>query len=166
MTVEEVWGVPAHPLFVHVPVVLLPVIAIGACAMALRPEWRRRYALHLPIAALVVAVATLLAVKSGEPLKDALQPALGTRIDRHADLGDQTALLATLFFLAAAVTASGDWWLRRRAAEVANAVPGRLVTAAAVTAAALGVLAAIWAIRTGHEGARVTWSGVDVGGGE
>lgn len=163
---EELWGIPAHPLFVHLPVVLLPVLAPGAWLVAARPDWRQRWLRPLFAVSLVTMVATILAAESGGPLKEALQPGLGTRIDRHQELGEQTARLAALFFASVAVTTGADWWLRRDRTRVdLRAVGARAVQAVAVTAAVLGTLAAIWAIRTGHEGARVTWSGVEVGGG-
>lgn len=150
---EELWGLPAHPFFVHIPVVLLPILGSVALMMVARPKWRRRRPLLFVGTTLVTTVATILAARSGEPFKEALQPGLGSRIDRHADLGDQTALLATLFFVAVAAMAAGDRWISGRK---------RTVTALSMVAGVLGALAAIWVIRTGHEGARVTWSGVDV----
>ena len=36
-------GLPAHPLFVHVPVVLIPVTLVAAVALMVRPDWLRGY---------------------------------------------------------------------------------------------------------------------------
>ena len=35
-------GLPAHPLFLHVPVILIPVAALAALALAARPSWWTR----------------------------------------------------------------------------------------------------------------------------
>ncbi len=165
---EELWGIPAHPLFVHVPVVALPVLGAAGWLVAARTGWRQRFSLPLLGATLVTMVATILASRSGGPLEEALQPGIGTRIDRHQQLGEQTTVLTILFFVGVVAMTGGDQWLRLRGrSETGEIRPAHrhAVRALAVGAAVLGTLAAIWAIRTGHEGARVTWSGVEVGGG-
>lgn len=164
---DEILGVPAHPLFVHVPVVLLPGLGLVACAFVVRPAWRQRYAAPFLVVTLVTTIITILAARSGESLEDALQPALGTTIDRHAELGDQTALLATLFAVAAASVVGADWWFLRRPTDLAPdpvRSRSRTMQLASAGVAALAILATVWVIRAGHEGARVTWSGVEVGG--
>lgn len=151
----ELFGTPAHPLLVHIPIVLLPLLAVVAIVMATKPELRRRFGLWLLVATLVTAAVTFWATQAGEQLQDALQPALGSKGDRHAELGDQTALLATVFFVGAGLMVVIDRWfkqLTRSAVVLAWAV------------AAIGVVTAVWVIRTGHEGARITWDGVNVGG--
>ena len=32
-------GLPAHPLFLHVPVILIPVVGVAALALVARPAW-------------------------------------------------------------------------------------------------------------------------------
>lgn len=152
----ELFGTPAHPLLVHIPVVVLPLLAIAAIALAARPAWRQRVGWLLAGVTLITAAITVLATKSGERLHDALQPSLGSLADDHMQLGNQTALLAVIFFVAtAAMFAIDRWYLPRTN-------PKRWPTAFAVGVALLGVLATVWAIRTGHEGARITWEGIDV----
>jgi hypothetical protein len=65
-------GLPAHPLFLHIPVILSPVAALGALALVIRPRWFARFG--VPIAGLtVVALAgTLLTVGAGLALRAAL----------------------------------------------------------------------------------------------
>ena len=41
MEITTIMGVPAHPLMVHVPVVLVPLSLIGALLMFI-PRWRER----------------------------------------------------------------------------------------------------------------------------
>ena len=162
--IEELWDLPAHPLLVHFPVVLLPIFAAGAVAVAIRPEWRRRFGWHLVGASLVGAVSALAATRSGKPFQQALQPGLGSVADRHADLGNQTAVLAILFLAGAAATSAIDRWYSADT-PVDSARRQRVATGSAVVTAVMGIAAAVWVIRTGHEGARITWMGVDVGGG-
>jgi len=152
---SELFGTPAHPLLVHIPVVLLPLLAIAAIVLAARPAWRVRLSWALAGAALITAAVTVWATQSGERLRDALQPSLGSLAERHAELGDQTALLATMFFVGAAALAAIDRWYGPR--SPAKKWPTVLASAVGL----VGVATAVWAIRTGHEGARITWIGVE-----
>lgn len=151
----ELFGVPAHPLLVHIPIVLLPLLALLAIVMAAKPSWRSRLMWTLLVATLVAAVVTFWATQAGEELQDALQPALGSKGDRHAELGDQTSVLAWVFCVGAAAMFVVDRWFKRLM---------RSANALAWTVAALGVVTTVWVIRTGHEGARITWDGVNLGG--
>lgn len=40
---DSIFGIPAHPLFVHIPVVLIPLAAVGVVIMVIRPTWWERY---------------------------------------------------------------------------------------------------------------------------
>ncbi|CAN5587005.1 hypothetical protein BH10ACT2_BH10ACT2_15760 [soil metagenome] len=152
----EIFGTPAHPLLIHIPVVVLPLLAIGAIVLAAKPSWRSRFSWALAGATLATAAVTFWATQSGKRLRDALQPSLGSLAERHAELGDQTALLATAFFIGAACLVVMDRWvLPRRPAKLWPVV-------FAIVVALVGVASAVWVIRTGHEGARITWKGVDV----
>ena len=162
--IEELWDIPAHPLLVHFPIVLIPVFAAGAVATAIRPDWRRRFGWALAGTTLVGAGAALAAARSGKPFQEALQPGLGPLADRHADLGNQSALFAVLFLVSASATAAADRWYSTRAESAESPIGPRVGAGLAVVTAILGVVAAVWVIRTGHEGARITWIGVDVGG--
>jgi len=151
----ELFDVPAHPLLVHIPIVLLPLLAIAAVVIAAKPEWRSRLIWSLFAATLITAAVTVWATQAGEQLEQALQPTLGSKADRHAELGDQTALLATIFFVGAAAMAIMDRWFQRLT---------RSARALAWGVALIGVVTAVWVIRTGHEGSRITWDGIKIGG--
>ena len=75
------------------------------------------------------------------------------------ELGNQTALLATIFFAGAALLVVMDRWYLPRASK-SRAERSAIVLASLV--ALVGVVAAVWVIRTGHEGARITWDGVNL----
>ena len=152
----ELFGTPAHPLLVHIPIVLLPLLAIAAIVMAAKPALRRRLTWALAGSTLVTAAVTYWATRSGNRLRHALQPALGSKANRHMELGNQTAVLATAFFVGTALMVVMEKSILPRKATKRSAI----VLASVV--ALIGVVAALWVIRTGHEGARITWIGVDV----
>lgn len=156
---ERIFDLPAHPLLVHFPVVAIPVLAIVAVVIVVSRRWRR--ALGLPSIALGVAcvASTWLATQSGEALVDPLF--LESVIKDHRSLGNTTLyfVLALFIFLCAFVMVA-----RRADAgdDGGEAAPGRLRSASLVLSAVVvvfAVLSTTWVVRTGHEGARVTWEG-------
>jgi hypothetical protein len=50
-------GLPAHPLFLHVPVILIPVATIGALALVAHPAWFRRNGLWLGLVTVIAGGA-------------------------------------------------------------------------------------------------------------
>src|ERR1700733_6072239 len=42
-------GLPAHPLFVHVPVVLIPATVVAAVVFTVKPDWFQRYGIALAV---------------------------------------------------------------------------------------------------------------------
>ena len=39
---DQLFDLPAHPLLIHAPIVLLPIAAILTIVLAFKPAWRRR----------------------------------------------------------------------------------------------------------------------------
>jgi hypothetical protein len=154
MELENLWGLPAHPLVVHAAVVLLPLAVIATLVAAAVPRLRRAYG---PVAlglALAATVAVGLAQGSGESLEE--------RVDRtplvheHTEKGERVLPWAIgVTVVAAAVTAAP--WLDRRRASVSP----RAVTAAAIVLALVVGTGATWTIvDVGHSGAKATWHDV------
>jgi uncharacterized membrane protein len=72
MEISKLFGLPAHPLIVHIPVVLLPIAAIGAILMVLSLSWRARIGWLVVIAAGISLLFVQLAIGSGERLQDSV----------------------------------------------------------------------------------------------
>lgn len=157
-------------MFVHLPLVLMPLLALAAIAVAVRPAWRDRFAVVLGGAGIVLVVATWLAVSSGEAFDDLLDGQ--APIERHEELARQSRLLAVAFvvFLLATVVIARLQPRRRpgtlaRDLGAAAAHPprspalGGVGHACAAITVLLGVLATVWMLRTGHEGAKAVWDG-------
>ncbi len=156
---ESLFGIPSHPLFVHLPVVVIPVAAVVAVVLAFSPPLRPRLSSWLAGLVGVGLLSTFLATRSGEAFYDAIEDRIGELAETHEELGRQTLILVALFFVAAAITAIVD----RLAARSPGDDQGQLrlpATVLAVGTALLGIVAAAWMVRTGHEGARIVWDGV------
>jgi hypothetical protein len=65
-------GLPAHPLFIHVPVVLIPLSVLGALACVARPAWWDRYGVLLCLCGIVAMSSIFLAMQAGAALEGAL----------------------------------------------------------------------------------------------
>ncbi len=158
------FGLPSHPLLVHIPVVLVPLGALGAIAIVARPGWRVRYGALVAIVILIGAAGAVLAAHTGEELQRQV-PRSATLHD-HVQAGDLARLAAVLFAGAAVAHVGFDWWLRTKAARDGGAAVAphplvahrRIISAVLGTALLLTAVAAagamVWA---GHLGAKATW---------
>ncbi|HVL82962.1 MAG TPA: DUF2231 domain-containing protein [Pseudonocardia sp.] len=141
-------GIPAHPLLVHAVVVLIPLAAAGAAALAVRPAWNRPYGPLVAAAALAGAVSATLAKFAGDQLEAALDvtAAFAPVIAEHGRLGLFTVVAAWPF----AVLAIGAALLDRRGTGPAPRVGWALSAVAGLVAVVLTVLA-------GHSGSAAVW---------
>lgn len=160
MEISELFGLPAHPLFVHLPVVLVPLAAIGATLIALRPAWRARFGVLIAAAAGIGLVGIQLAIGSGEELEERVTES--EALERHEDLAGITRLSVLVFFVA--VTAFVVYDRRRRTRAVlagpgtrAATRPSRALVALAALTVATSVLATTAVVQAGHTGAEATW---------
>src|SRR3954466_11487447 len=64
--IDEAFGLPAHPLLLHVPVVLIPLLVLGTVAVIARPAWRERFGLAWGTLAAVSLAGTVLTAGAGE----------------------------------------------------------------------------------------------------
>jgi len=166
---DQLFDLPAHPLLIHAPIVLLPIAAILTIVLAFKPAWRRRAGWFPFSGVFVVTVLLFGAKESGESFSDAFDSAFGEGaidIDRHEELGNMTFVL-TLVWLAAMFALTMWEAVQRRGATDASGTTDTALTPSpyvsyglSALASLFAVLATIWLIRTGHEGAEVVWSPV------
>lgn len=144
---ESVFDLPTHVLVVHAPVVLIPLVAAATVALAVRTEWRARYGMALLLATATVLVATLLATKTGEEFDGLLEGQVDT--DDHESYAQTTLWFVVAWFLSVAGTVVA---MRRGVAR-------QLLLGVTALAVVLASMSTYWVVRTGHEGARITWDG-------
>jgi len=153
---DTAFGLPLHPLVVHLVVVLLPLASITVLLAAVWPRFRR-WAGPLPLGLAVVGtVAVPVATQAGEALADA---GLGQKptVAPHAALGDLMIWWALALLLAAGLV----FWLhlKTRTAD-SNRKPGQaLVASIAVFAAVAAVGTVVHVYRVGDSGASSVWGG-------
>ncbi|WP_199442502.1 DUF2231 domain-containing protein [Umezawaea beigongshangensis] len=157
-----IFGLPAHPLLVHAVVVLLPLSAAGAIAVAVRPAWRARFG--WPVLALTAAAvgAVPMAQAAGEQLDAALGTPQDPLIRRHADLGNDLMPFALGFgVLVVVLLVAGRLADRERAADGEGGGDAKTWRTISVLVSALVVVAAVAAVvqtvRVGHSGSTAVW---------
>lgn len=142
-------GLPAHPLLVHLVVVVLPAAALMAILGSLWPAAQRKFTFLTPALALFGLVLVPITIEAGEQLADTM--GIGAAIDHHATLARRIMPFAIALF----VTTVGQWAYLRFAERRTwlTAVVAILVIASAVATAVQVALA-------GDAGAHLVWSGV------
>lgn len=185
MDITNIGGLPAHPLLVHLPVVLVPLATLGALLMLLRPSWRRTYEIPTAVLAVLAAIATQLAIGSGESLEERV--AESDLVEQHSKIAEQARPFIFVFALIMVAVVVVDLWSRRQAAAAAPSTDGsgganpgeadggavstitRPTTSVARSTAAtvavvltalglvFGVISTVQVYRTGHSGAKATW---------
>lgn len=158
---NEVFGLPAHPLIVHAPVVLLPLALIGVILMIVRPGWRSWLLIPTTLIGGIGAVGAIAASQTGEWLQQRV-PATQL-VSNHQQLGEMARNLSILFAGMLVLWAARQLVLDR--GWLANSPLPRLFEPAWVGAAiialtlVLGALTTAWVVQAGHSGAKAAWKG-------
>lgn len=158
-------GLPAHPLFIHVPVIMIPLSVIGALACIVRPAWFERYGILLCLAAIVAMSSTFLAMQAGAALEGALhlQGQTANLIHQHSRAAHILAIVFVLFtavliltFAAHRIAGGSPTGL-----GIADRILGTSSTLMAMRVAlvVLALVSAFMVFRVGDLGAKAVWSG-------
>ena len=159
---DELFGLPAHPLLVHGAVVLVPLAAIGVVLTAFWPAARAKLAIAVVVIAVAGTVMAFLSAESGETLQgDVRETEL---VEEHAELGE-TGLASAVAVLVAAlgVAGVGVYEQRRSGSTTDEGSQRRMVQIRVGVGAVAVVLALVGTVqiaRIGHSGAKATWDEV------
>jgi hypothetical protein len=146
--ISKMLGLPAHVLFLHVPVVLVPIVCILIAALAIRPAWRAKWGVATGLLAVGTMAATILTVGAGNALADERGGTRAGKLAEHAELGEQLRLLIIVLTIAFILLLVAD----QHMTLIPMAAP---IIAVAFTA--LAILTIVWVARTGHLGAELAW---------
>jgi uncharacterized membrane protein len=173
MELEKIFGLPAHPFLVHMPVVLIPLCGIVAIVFAFKTAWLDRFGWALVAVTGLGAVGGILAAGSGEGL-EAIQHRAGetpsAAAEDHFELGETARNMGILFFLIVLAVVAIRWYARKHGGTegIWTALSSK---AAGIVMAVLLVVsagAATYSIsKAGHQGAKLVWEdeGKPEGGG-
>ncbi|MER6124099.1 DUF2231 domain-containing protein [Streptomyces sp. NPDC001795] len=152
-------GLPAHVLFVHFVIVLVPLSALALVISAVWSRAARRLGLILPVLAFVTLVTVPLTTQAGEWLERHVDS--DTLVRRHAELGDGLLPWAAGLFVLATLV----WWTTRRTSapgdrsSAATGTRGGAIVrvAAALLSVAVATGAVVDVYRIGDSGAKAAW---------
>lgn len=164
--VRTIWaGLPAHPLFVHVPVVLIPISVLAALVCAARPALLERYGVLACAVAIIAMSSTFLAMQAGGALSGALHlhGEAAQLISEHSAAADVlaidfTAVTAVLILTFAAHRITGG---APTGLGIADSILGSeaVYTMLRVALVILALVAAFYVYRVGDLGAKAVWEG-------
>lgn len=163
MELEKIAGLPAHPLFVHVPVVLIPLAGILAIIFAVRPAWLDRFGWGLVGLSGVGMLGAILAAGSGEALEEMLEDkgeVISKSLEEHAEMGETARTVAIVFFLIVLAVVLVRSMAKKRAegSGVSKFVASKGGAVAMSVLLALSAAGATYATATaGHSGAEEVW---------
>jgi hypothetical protein len=126
------------------------------------PGGRRVLSLVVLIGATASMLGAQVAVMTGDWLEEQVRDT--SVVHDHAELGEGTRTLAILMFLAAVGFVAREWRDRLPGGERLRPLlaPRGVAVALSVVLLATAVLTTVWVVRTGHMGAKATWSEVSV----
>ena len=159
-------GLPAHPLFVHVPVILIPASISGALICVARPAWFGKYGILLCVTSIVAMSSVFLAMQAGAALEAVLglSGQAANLIHQHSRAAHILAVVFVAFTAILILTfsahrisgeagptglAMADNVLGNR--KVLLALRGSLVV--------LALISAFMVFRVGDLGAKAVWQG-------
>lgn len=170
---ETFFGIPAHPLLVHIPAVLLPLAAVGVVVMLIRPSWHLRYRWAVLAVGLIGTIGAIMAADAGESLEERIEATKGYAASvgwqDHAEAGDTAQVFAIIFFVVLALYILVPFFLDRRATNSAGSgadatgganglsSPRWLSVALAVLVALASIGTVTTVILAGHSGAKAVW---------
>jgi hypothetical protein len=159
---DTFFGIPAHPLLVHIPAVLLPLAAFGVVLMVIKPAWHRRYRWAVLALGFVGAVGAILAADAGESLEERIVAKEGIAAasgwEDHVEAGETARLFGIIFFLVLAAFVLIPWFIeRRKAQDRPITLPKAVSPALAVLVLAASAGTVITVIEAGHSGAKSVW---------
>jgi hypothetical protein len=158
-------GLPAHPLFVHVPVILIPTTVVAAVVFMAKPKWLSRYGAALALVAIVAMSSVFLTMQAGAALRGDLnlQGRAANLISQHSQAAHILAVIYVLFTAALIVTFAAH--------RISSGMPTGLVmldrllspramfSALRVGLVLVSIAAGYMCFRTGDLGAKAVWQG-------
>jgi len=157
------FGLPAHPLLVHLTVVVIPLAALLAMVVAGFP----RVPGLIKLTAFVLGALSVALVPPMESSGKALEKVPDSAaVEQHAQLGETLLPWVIGLLIAIVAVLAADRWLRpARPGGSATSGAGRFRLASrvvtvgvAVTAIAVAAGTLVQTVRIGHSGAQATWS--------
>jgi hypothetical protein len=164
--ITTIYGsLPAHPLFVHVPVILIPVTVVAAVVFVFKREWLSRYGIALAVVSIIAMSSMFLTMQAGAALRGELnlQGHAAKLISEHSQAAHILAIVYVVFTATLIVTFAAQ----RISAGLPTGLavvdellsPRWTVALLRVALVLLAIGAGYMCFRTGDLGAKAVWQG-------
>jgi uncharacterized membrane protein len=149
---SNIFGIPAHPLFVHATVVFVPLLALFTVLYALVPRGREKIGWAVAALAIITPIAALCTKLAGDNLINRVFPrGAPPNVFQHREYG--TILCWVTFGLG--IAAGLLLWVFKWRKHEDH--PGWLRVGSQLLGLAMAAIATYYVIRTGDSGARSVW---------
>jgi hypothetical protein len=148
----NVFGLPLHPLIVHLTVVLIPVVALALIVESVWPRTRRVLRWPTVVGAVAAVAVVFITTQAGDHLSRQLP--VSDLINRHADLGGQLQYFVIGLAVAAVVL------LVLTSPKLADKRTNIVLVVVCVLSVLVSGAAVVQVVRIGHSGATAAWNGV------
>lgn len=149
---EQLFDLPAHPLLVHVPVVVVPVVTFALLWWVVIRKYPKGFPLLTLVLSLIAGVGLLLASSSGEALVEAFGYLREEPFVREHIKASESA---RLWGVVTTVLVVMGYFARRLVGRVpVLATVSKVVLVAALAAS---ISASGFTIQAGHNGAKARW---------
>ncbi len=160
MELEKLFGLPAHPLLVHAPVVLVPLAGLIALVMAFKTAWLDKFGWWLVGLTGVGMIGGILAAGSGEGLESLQGEAENAAREDHFELGELARTLSIIFFLVVLAVVALRWYAKKKGGDTGawGFIRSKVGGIVAAVLLVLSAGAATWTMAAaGHQGAKLAW---------
>ncbi len=160
---ETAFGIPAHPLLIHVPVIFLPLLIAGTIVYGLVPRWRAKLDWAVVLLAIATPISCFVARQSGLALRARLirEKAVSdqdlAKINSHQNFGTYTLYFSIALGVVALALVFATVARQRRAAGATGFTPVSLVLLA--LAIVVSAISGYYVYKTGDSGAHIVWQG-------
>lgn len=152
---DQIHGLPVHALVLHVAVVFVPLLALGAIVYAVVPGWRPRIGWAVALLAVLTPITCFVTRQSGQKL---YQRVVGhgmrgkalDELNKHMSYGSRTFWWVLALGVVTLVMLALTW--RARSLPMIASAAGSAVMVV------LAVIASYYVYRTGDSGATVVWN--------
>ena len=152
---DQIHGLPVHALVLHVAVVFVPLLALGAIVYAVAPRLRPRIGWAVAILAVVTPITCFVTKESGEKLYDrtianGMKGKALDELNKHMSFGTDTFWWVLALGVVTLIMLVLTWGSR--------SLPMIASAAGSVVMVVLAVIAGYYVYRTGDSGATVVWN--------
>lgn len=155
---NELVGIPTHPLFAHAAVTLVPLSALVLLISLFWGRARTRIGGVAPLLAVIAALAVWLTRMAGEYLEKDLGLEGDARVGEHSTFADALMIWAVVLAVVAIVFYVVTAERTRPVRERIPVLGGRAVRVVVGVLVVFSVISAVWGVvATGHSGAALVW---------